>query len=188
MRVPFPTGLLAGLALPLLAGAAQAVEYKRVDLAKSSLVFVSKQMGVAVDGRFRRFNASLSFDPAAPTKGRAEIAIELASVDTGVPEADEEVVGKDWFNVASFPKASFVSREVKVLGSGKYEALGELTIKGSTRPVKAPFTVREAGGRAVFDGNFTMLRGDFAVGAGAWADYGTVANEIVIRFHFEATP
>lgn len=182
----FPVALLAGFAL--LAGTADAVEYQRVDLAKSSLVFVSKQMGVAVDGRFKRFNASLKFDPAAPAKGRAEIAIELASVDTGVPEADEEVVGKDWFDVARFPKAAFVSREVKVLGGGRFEAVGDLTIKGTTKPVKAPFTVREAGGRAVFEGSFTMLRGDFAVGAGAWADYGTVANEIVIRFRFEATP
>lgn len=186
IRNLIPAALLASFAL--LAGAANAVEYKRVDLSKSSLIFVSKQMGVAVDGRFKRFNASLGFDPAAPAKGHAEIAIELASVDTGVTEADEEVVGKDWFDVARFPKASFVSREVKVLGGGRFEALGDLTIKGTTKPVKAPFTVREAGGRAVFDGSFTMLRGDFAVGAGAWADYGTVANEIVIRFHFEATP
>lgn len=180
--------LAAGLVLALLASPALAAEFKRVDLAKSSLIFVSKQMGVAVDGRFKRFEAKLAFDPAAPTKGSAEIAIDLASVDTGVPDADEEVVGKDWFNVANFPKATFVSRDVKVLGGGKFEAVGELSIKGTTKPVKAPFTVRETGGRAVFDGNFTILRGDFNVGAGAWADYGTVANEIVIRFHFEATP
>lgn len=190
MRSPSITaGLLAvALAAALPAEPAAAVEYSRVDVAKSSLSFVSRQMGVAVDGRFKRFQTTLHFDPAKPAAGKAEFKLELASIDTGVREADEEVVGKDWFDVARHPQASFVSREVKALGGGRFEALGDLTIKGVTRPVRAPFTFKESAGRAMIEGGLTILRGDFGVGSGAWADYGTVANEVELRFRFEATP
>ena len=190
VRHPAPAAVLfaAALAAALSAAPAAAVEYARVDAAKSSLGFVSKQMGVAVDGRFKRFQTTLRFDPARPAAGKAEFRLELASIDTGVREADEEVVGKDWFDVARHPQASFVSREVKALGGGRFEALGDLTIKGVTRPVRAPFTFRESSGRAVFEGSLTILRGDFGVGSGAWADYGTVANEVELRFRIEATP
>ena len=180
--------LLAGFAVAIATLPVQAATYTKVDPARSELIFVSKQMGVAVDGRFKRFTATLRFDPAAPEKGQAQLAIDLASVDTGVPEADEEVVGKDWFDVARHPQATFVSRSVKALGGGRFEATGDLTIKGTTRPVKAPFSVREAGGRATIEGSLTILRGDYAVGSGAWADYGTVANEIILKFRVEATP
>lgn len=190
VRPPAPAAVLfaAALAAALSAAPAAAVEYARVDGAKSSLGFISKQMGVAVDGRFKRFQTTLRFDPAKPAAGKAEFRLELASIDTGVREADEEVVGKDWFDVARHPQASFVSREVKALGGGRFEALGDLTIKGVTRPVRAPFTFKESAGRAVFEGGLTILRGDFAVGSGAWADYGTVANEVELRFRIEATP
>ena len=77
---------------------------------------------------------------------------------------------------------------MKALGGGRFEALGELTVKGTTKTVRAPFTVRESGGRATIDGSLTILRGDYAVGAGAWADYGTVANEVILKFRLEATP
>lgn len=187
---PAPSALLfaAALTATLAAAPTSAVEYARVDAAKSSLVFVSKQMGVAVDGRFKRFQVDLRFDPAKPAAGKADFRLELASIDTGVREADEEVVGKDWFDVARHPQARFVSREVKALGGGRFEALGDLTIKGATRAVRAPFTFKESAGRAVFEGGLTILRGDFAVGSGAWADYGTVANEVELRFRIEATP
>jgi diguanylate cyclase (GGDEF)-like protein len=58
---------------------------------QSSITFVSKQMGVAVDGRFRKFAARIALDPARPETGTARIDIDLASIDTGSAEADAEV-------------------------------------------------------------------------------------------------
>jgi polyisoprenoid-binding protein YceI len=186
---PRAAALAATLALLALSAAApaRAVEYRQIDPAKSSLVFVTRQMGVAVDGRFRRFAAAVRFDPAAPAAAHAELTIDLASIDTGVPEADEEVTGRDWFDTARHPQARFVARQFKALGGNRFEAQGELTIKGITRTVSAPFTIREAAGRAVVDGRFTIQRSDFNVGSGIWADPRTVANEVELRFRLEAT-
>jgi len=161
----------------------QAAEFNAVDPAHSSVGFVYKQMGVPVDGRFKKFSVQLAFDPAKPAAARATIDIELASVDTGSPEGDDEVAGKQWFNTKAFPTARFVSTAVKALGGNRYEVTGQLTIKGRTREVTAPFSFAAQGSGAAFDGGFVLKRADFAIGEGVWADFGTVANEIQIKFH-----
>jgi polyisoprenoid-binding protein YceI len=170
----------------LLAGAAQAVEYNQVQPAKSKVSFTYKQMGVPVDGGFGKLTAQVDFDPAAPTAANARLEIDLASVDAGSQEANDELAGKQWLNVAAFPTANFVSTSVKALGGDRYEAVGKLTIKGRTRDLTAPFTFEQAGAQGLFDGEFVLKRLDFGIGEGAWSDVGTVANEIRIKFHVVA--
>lgn len=172
--------------LALAATGAHGVEYGPLQAEKSSIAFTSKQMGVAVDGRFRKFAAAIDFDPARPTAASARIDIDLNSIDAGSKDADDEVVGKPWFNVKAFPTASFVSSGVKALGGERFEATGKVSIKGRTQDAVLPFTVRHDGGSATFDGAFTIKRLDFAIGEGAWADVGTVANEVHIRFRLVA--
>jgi polyisoprenoid-binding protein YceI len=161
--------------------AAAAAEIGAIQLEKSRIAFVSKQMGVPVDGEFKKFAIQLSFDPAKPESGRAQIDIDMASIDAGSAEANEEVVGKNWFNVKQFPKAGFVSGGVKPLGGGKYEVAGKLTIRDKTHDAIAPFTMTAQGANVQFDGSFTIKRADFGIGQGAWADFDTVANEVQIR-------
>lgn len=174
--------------LLMLSLSANAAEFGTVLPAKSSLAFTSTQMGVPVDGHFDRFTASISFNPASPAQASAKLEVDLASIDAGSLDATDEVAGKPWFNLKVFPKASFVSSGVKVLGGGRYEAIGKLSIKGRSQIVTAPFTFREEAGNGVFDGSFTLKRLDFALGEGVWTDLDTVANDIKIKFHVVASP
>lgn len=185
-----PTARLAFAALLLSATVtgAQAVEFAQVLPEKSSVSFVSKQMGVPVDGRFRKFTAALAFDPAKPAQASARVDIDLNSIDAGSKDANDEVVGKQWFNVKLFPTASFVSSAVKPLGGDRYEVAGKLSIKGKTQDVVVPATFRQEAGNGVFAGSFTIKRLDFAIGEGPWSDVGTVANEVQIRFQIVASP
>jgi polyisoprenoid-binding protein YceI len=141
-----------------------------------------------VEGRFRKFSASLSFDPARPAAASARFELDLASVDAGSRDANDEVVGKAWFNLKAFPGASFVSTAVKPLGGERYELAGKLTIKGKTQDIVAPMSFRQEAGNGVFDGAFTLKRLDFAVGDGVWSDVSTVANEVHIKFRIVAAP
>jgi polyisoprenoid-binding protein YceI len=170
--------------LAMLANA-QAAEYAAIT-DKSSLNFVFRQMGVPVDGHFKSFSAKINFDPAKLAAAQAEIDLDLASIDAGSAEANDEVVGKTWFNAKAYPRARFVATGVKALGGNRYEASGKLTIKGQTRAVAATFSFAPQGTQAVFDGNFVLKRADFAIGEGVWADFDAVANEIRIKFHFLA--
>jgi polyisoprenoid-binding protein YceI len=170
-----------------VAFSAHGVEYGQVQPDKSAIDFTYKQMGVAVDGKFKRFSSQLSFDPAKPTAAKATFDVELASVDTGAPEGDDEVAGKPWFNTKAFPTARFVSGAVKALGGNRYEIAGQLSIKGKTQDVVVPATFTTQGNTGVFAGAFTIRRGDFAIGEGSWAKFDIVANEVQVKFRITAT-
>lgn len=177
--------LLAGV-LALALPPAQAVEFNQVLLAKSSLSFTSKQMNVPVEGSFKSFRSTLVFDPAKPAAARAELEIDMASIDAGSKDANDEVAGKDWFNTRVFPTARFVSTSVKPLGGNRFEIAGKMTIKGRTLDLSTPLTVTRQGNSASFDGSLVLKRADYAIGDGVWADFGTVANEVQIKFRLVA--
>ena len=132
------------IALALLASfafaatTAHAVEYGEVQPDKSRIAFDYQQMGVAMQGTFGKFASALRFDPAAPQTASARIEVDLASVDTGSEEGDEEVARKTWFDTKGFPVARFESSTVKPLGENRYEVAGKLTIKGASQNVVAP--------------------------------------------------
>ena len=178
-----PAALALALLLPAAAGAA---EFTQLDPRKSKVSFVFRQMNVPVEGAFKRFNGRIGFDPAKPAAARAEIEIDLASIDAGSPEANDEVGGKLWFDTKAHPAARFVATSIRPLGNNRFDVAGRMTIKGRTRDVVAPFSFKQEANRGIFDGAFTLKRADFAIGEGVWADFETVANEIQIKFHFEA--
>ena len=176
--------LFAALAL---VPTAQAAEFNAILSDKSTLAFVFKQMGVPVEGRFKKFSVQLKFDPAKPAAATAAMDVDLAGIDAGSAEANDEVAGKNWFNTKAYPQAKFVSTAVKPLGGNRYELTGKLSIKGRTQEVSAPFTFAPQGNSGAVDGSFTLKRADFGLGEGVWADFGTVANEVQIKFHFLAS-
>ncbi len=176
--------ILVGLAgFALLPSVAAAAEFNVVQPGKSSIVFVSKQMGVPSEGRFNKFVAQIAFDPARPEQGHAQIDVDLAGIDAGSSDANEEVKGKAWFNTREFPNARFVAGSLRSLGGGRYEAAGKMTIKGKTRDVVAPFSARVDGNVVVLDGSIPVLRLQYGVGDGLWSDTATVADEVQVRFH-----
>ncbi|HSH96750.1 MAG: YceI family protein [Methylophilaceae bacterium] len=176
------------ISLFVSASYAQAAEFNQVLADKSTISFGYKQMSVPLDGKFKKFTAQIDFDSAKPEQAQAKFDIDVASIDTGSSEGDDEVVGKVWFNAKAFPKASFVSTSVKSLGANRFEVQGKLTIKGKTLPVTAPFTFKPDAANAVFDGAFNIKRTDYAIGEGEWADESTIANQIQIKFHITVAP
>ena len=176
--------VVAALLCPAANAYAQRVS--AVDTNKSAITFVSKQMNVPVEGKFGKFSAQLAFDPAQPSQGRVQVEVDLASIDTGSEEANDEVKSKGWFDVKNYPTARFVSSSVKSLGAGRYEVAGKLTIKGRSKDITAPFTYKSAGAGGMFEGSLALKRLDYGIGEGVWSDTDTVANEVQIKFRFSA--
>ena len=160
---------------------------ENVDYAKSEISFVSKQMNVPVQGRFKKFTAQIVFDAKKLASSKAEIVVELASIDTGSSEANDEVAKKAWFNTSAFPSAKFVSSTVTQAGPDRYEARGKLSIKGIGQDVIAPFSAKRSGDVVTYDGGFTLKRLQFKIGEGVWSDTDTVADEVQVKFHIVTT-
>ena len=169
----------ATLAAPALA--------QQVVPAQSEIGFVSRQMGVPVEGKFKQWTAQIAFDPKQAAAGKVGFTIQTGSASFGAAETDAEVPKAPWFNVAKFPTASFASSAIKPLGGGRFEVAGTLSIKGSTQPVVVPVAVMQSGASSTASGSFTIKRLDFKIGEGEWADTSMVANDVTVKFKLALT-
>src|SRR5207247_3973864 len=69
---------------------------------KSEIRFISRQMGVNVEGRFRRWKANIVFNPGDLDHSKADMDIELGSIDLASDESETEVKRPLWFDTAKF--------------------------------------------------------------------------------------
>lgn len=173
----------ASLWLTLAAGA----QAQQVDPARSELVFVTRQMGVPVEGRFERWDAQLVFDPRKPEAASLALRIDIGSVRFAAPEVIAEAQRAVWFDAARFPQASFQSTSVRARGAGRYEIAGRLGLKGQTRELVVPVDLIQAGGNGTASGSFTIDRSAFRIGDAEWADPSLVAHEVRVRFKMALT-
>jgi polyisoprenoid-binding protein YceI len=152
-----------------------------VDKAASRLSFKSSFGGDAVEGAFRRWDAQITFDPKALAASRAVVTIDVGSAATGVGERDQALPSADWFNAARFPKATFATRSFKDLGGGRYQAIGDLTIRGVSKPLVLPFTVAITGDQARMSSQVAVNRRAFGVGQGQFAAAETVPLDVTVN-------
>ena len=183
------TTSLAGLAFAssALMAAAPAWAQQALVPAQSEILFVSKQMGVPVEGRFRKFDAQVAFDPAKLATSKVSFTIDTGSATLGVKESDAELPKAPWFNVPKFPQATFQSTAIKAVGAGRYEVAGKLSIKGSSQDVTVPVTMTQNGATTMATGSFPIKRLAFKIGENEWADTSMVADDVQVNFKLALT-
>lgn len=155
--------------------------------AQSSIEFTAKQMGVPMQGHFKKFDAQVAFDPAKLATSRIRFTIDTGSATLGSRETDAEMPKAAWFNVAKFPQATFESTGIKGLGGGKFDVAGKLTIKGSAVDVTVPVQLSQAGGTTTAFGALPIKRLAFKIGDGEWSDTSMVADEVLVKFKLALT-
>ncbi|KMO37096.1 polyisoprenoid-binding protein [Methylobacterium tarhaniae] len=167
------------LALALLAApcAAQAADWT-VDPAKSRIGFSGIQVGAPFKGRFTRYDAQISFDPAKPEAGKAVVVVDLTSAETGDKQRDEALPQADWFNTSKDKQARFEATRFVAKGGDAYDAVGTLTIRGIRKDVTLPFRLTVSGGTAHAVGHLDLVRTDYGVGQGSWANDSMVALQV----------
>ncbi|WP_233581933.1 MULTISPECIES: YceI family protein [unclassified Asaia] len=184
-----PVLVLHALALPvlvLLASAPVRAQDWVLDKAQSHIGFTGTQTGTRFAGEFGRYDGEIALDPAHPESGHIEVTIDLASAHTGDTQRDTALPGADWFDVAQFPKARFVSTAIRSVGEKHYEALGTLSLRNVTRPVTLRFTLEAKDGNAHAQGQADLVRTAFGVGQGPWASGQWVALEVGVTFDLVA--
>ena len=184
MKASFYRYMLAAFAAASLVASGGA--FAQVDMGKSTVTAISKQMNVPVEGKFNKFTAQIAFDPAKPAAGTAQVTVDSSSYDLGDESYNEQVRGKEWFDAKTYPSASFVSSAIAPAGGNQYKVTGKLTIKGKSQTVVVPVTVTQQGSTQTFDGSLPIKRSQFDIGTGEWKDTSVVADEVVIKFHIVA--
>lgn len=178
MKNSFAASILAALAFAAVPAFAQ----QKLVPAQSEIAFTSKQMGVPVDGKFKKFDAQVAFDPKKPEAAKIAFTIDIGSASLGSAETEAELVKAEWFNTKAFPQATFQSSAVKAAGPGKFTVTGKLSIKGSARDVVVPVTLAQAGAVTTASGAFTIKRLEFKIGEGDWKDTSMVADDVQVKF------
>lgn len=157
-----------------------------VDKAASRITFKSAFSGETFDGLFKRWDAQIAFDPKQLAASKAVVVIETGSASTGNVERDEALPSADWFSSAKFPRATFTTRSFKDLGGGRYQAIGDLNIRGISKPLTLPFTLAISGDTAKMTSAVVVNRSLFGVGQGQFASAETVPFNVTLNISLTA--
>src|SRR5262249_41095798 len=96
---------------------------------------VKHMMVTTVRGQFRSYAGTLHLDPSDFTKSTMEGTIDVASIDTGVPDRDAHLRTNDFFDAPNHPRIAFKSTGIDDKGGGTYAVHGDITIRGVTKPI-----------------------------------------------------
>jgi len=106
-----------------------------VDPSHTHIEFAVRHLMIStVKGRFAEFSGTVQMDPADLTTAQLKVAIDVASLDTRVADRDNHLRSADFFDVATYPSLTYVSRRVEKDGDD-YRIVGDLTIRGVTREI-----------------------------------------------------
>lgn len=176
----------AALSLVGSGAAAQTAPKWVVDHAHSQLTFDSSAEGSEFEGSFQTWDADIRFDPQHLDQSKVVVTVDTGSAVTGDTSRDQTAHGSDWFASAMFPKATFTASTFKTLGGGKYEADGDLTVRGVTKPLALPFTLTITGDQAAMSGETSVDRSLFGVGQGEYGSADIVPFDVKLRVTVQA--
>ena len=156
--------LTASAALPALAQDQTPVFVIATD--ESKITFYIKS-SVALEGTFKKWDASLTFTSPDVTTGVLDIKIQAASVDTGSGMKDGKIKSKDFFDVENDPLITFHSDKVVQTSPTTFDLPGTFTIRGVSKPETLAFTVTGKGtGSGEIKGTMAFDRKDYGMNKG----------------------
>jgi len=129
----------------------------KLDPTHSEVAFKVKHLVITtVTGYFRSFDGTVVTENEDDfTTGKVDFTIDTTSIDTNQSQRDEHLKSADFFDAANHPQMTFTSTSIEEKGSDEFVLRGDLTIGGTTKPVK--FDVE-------FGGTVTDPYGNFKAG------------------------
>lgn len=174
------TILKASLLASLLGVSVFAVPYN-LDTQKSQVGFSVKHLKLtSVEGKFQKFSGKIDYDGGALKV--FEGTAETASIDTQIQKRDDHLRSEEIFNAQKFPQLTFVATS---FGEGKIS--GNLTIKGTTKPVSLDAKIQENNGVLSIQAKTTVKRSDFGLVWESSLKDSMVSDEVQIILNLQAT-
>lgn len=135
-----------------------------VDSANAKVTFSVKGPFGTVHGSFAGLKATIKFDEKDLPGSSVSASIEASTVNTGIGLRNHDLRTEElWLNTDKFPQITFHSNKIEKTANG-YKAIGELTLKGTTKPAEVPFTFTGKENTGLFKGQFQINREDYKVG------------------------
>ena len=123
-----------------------------IDPMHSEVQFKVKHLVIStVTGFFKSFSGSVESDGEDFSDAKVEFSLDIDSIDTTQTQRDEHLKSAEFFDAARYPQITFKSTSFTKSGDDEYKLVGDLTIKGVTKPVT--LDVEFGGSAADFYGN-----------------------------------
>ena len=189
--------LLAPLAAVALAQGAAAAKPAgprtyTIDRNHSSVGFRIRHLVSNVDGRFKDFAGTVTYDGANPEKSSVDMTVQAASIDTDTPKRDEDLRSENFFDVAKYPTLTFKSVSVQKKSPTELALTGDLTMHGVTKRITIPVEVLgsipyRGGEKAGFATSFTVDRKDYGITWNRALDQGgtLLSDEVKVSIQLE---
>src|SRR4029079_16494825 len=176
------TGEAAQVASP----AAQGQKYM-ITPQNSKLEVVGSKVTGQEKGSFGDFSGHIDY-AGSPENSRVNITIKLDSITTASPGLEKHLKTADFFDVAKFPEASFVSTSIKAGGENgaSHTVTGNLTLHGVTKAVTFPATISVTPDVASVDSTFSINRKDFGINYAGQAD-NLIRDNVVLKLTIRAS-
>jgi len=125
------------------------------------------EASVPIKGTFDKWDATLTFTSRDLATGVLNIQIQADSVDTGSGMKNEKLKGKDFFDVKNNRYITFKSTQIVQTGHDTFEADGDLTLRGVTKPEKLSLKVTGAGtGSGTIEGTTAFDPKEYGMSSG----------------------
>jgi polyisoprenoid-binding protein YceI len=135
-----------------------------VDQAHSQINFVAEARFISAHGHFDKWDAEVQLDPAKIENSSFKITIEAASINTRIQRRDDHLRSKDFFDVATYPQITLVSKKITKTGDRTYAVTGDLTLRGVTKQLDVEITqVFYENNRGRFRASFRINRKAFGI-------------------------
>jgi len=133
-----------------------------------------------VHGSFSGLQATIRFDEKDLPGSAVSASIDAKTVSTGIGLRNSDLRNKEeWLNTDKYPRISFKSSKIEKAPKD-FKAIGELTLKGTTRPAEIPFSFTASGHAGVFKGRFAINREDYKVGKPGGSVGSTITIELEV--------
>jgi polyisoprenoid-binding protein YceI len=153
---------VATLVVAMLAGTslAQGVPYV-IDTTRSEVLFSYSMTLSSGTGRFSSMSGTASIDDTAQQNTKVQAVIDTRTLRASMYQG--ELRGADFFDVARYPQMLFKSRSVRPKTATTAEIVGDITVKGVTRPIVLHATLQPPGpgGAREFRAKTRINRNDF---------------------------
>lgn len=157
-----------------------------VQPAGSEILFEYTSDGTPKTGVFANFNGSGQFDSQNPANAKLELKIETASIDLYDVLASSFAQSAEWFDSKNHPNVIYRLNSLKLLEGNRYEAKGQLTIRGEERPITSEIELDIGDTTAKAKGSLVIVRGDYLLGVGPSAAFVEVSPNVTVRFDLQA--
>jgi polyisoprenoid-binding protein YceI len=160
--------LLVSTMLPSVSLAQDQVPVFKVTPEESDVKFFVKA-SVAIDGKFKKWDATFTFASPAAESGVLDIKIYADSVDTGSGMKDDKLKSKDFFNAKDDPYITFHSTKVVQTSPTTFDVQGKFTIRGVSKDETLTLTLdpKEKGtGNGHIKGTMAFDRKEFGMNSG----------------------